>query len=148
MMNRSPLTPLTMPMMRSTRKTIRMAEWRKHPAQPRWMKAVIIEKTVAAIQTMTSAAVSTNPFFACHCTSGSFFSTRRGIRARSHRYERTTMTLRFGLTAPPGGGGMVPPGGGGGVYDGGGGTFGSRIAEVSFPRNDYDPLTSVYPRAI
>ncbi len=63
-------------------------------------------------QSRNSATVSTSPCLACHCTSGSFFSTTKGIRASSQRYERTSMIPRFGLAVPVGG---APIGGGGGV---------------------------------
>src|SRR3954465_2925131 len=121
----------------SSGKPIRARQPRKGTT---WMK---IPRTT---QRMISATKSTSPCFACHWTSASSFSVTRGIRASGPRYARASINPRFWL-APPGGGG-IPAGGGGGVEDGGGGTFGSLIAEVSFPRNDHDPLTSVYTRAI
>src|SRR5579864_679867 len=95
---------------------------------PRWTMVNRIDNTQNAIHAQKSNTQSTRPCFACHCTSRSFFSTRRGISASSPRYERTIMTPRFGLAPPDG-----EPGGGGGWYaEGGGGTVGSLIGSLSF----------------
>src|SRR5512142_3041835 len=70
----------------------------------------------------TSAPISTSPFFACHCTSGSSFFTKNGMSDRIPRYDRTRKIARSELPPVPVGGG-----GGGGTYDpppGGGGTLG------------------------
>src|SRR5690349_1220223 len=46
--------------------------------------------------------MSTRPCFACHCTSGSSFSTTSGMIARAQRYASTIITPRLGDAAAPG----------------------------------------------
>src|SRR3982751_1289326 len=51
---------------------------------------------------VSSAAISTRPCLACHCTSGSCFSTSSGTIASAHKYASTIITPRLGDASAPG----------------------------------------------